>query len=149
MKKESLRICLILGVLAILAVSPALAQTSSSQTANIPFEFSVGDKTFPAGRYSITRLNPQSDKTALLIRDEEGRTSKVVLTTPMEARRAQEMSKLVFSRYDNHYFLAEVWTQAANTGLELPKSRSERSLARHAGEQRSERVAIALNTRQR
>jgi hypothetical protein len=149
MKKQVLRIFLIFGVFAILAASPASAQTSQAQTADVPFGFSVGGKTFPAGHYSVTRLNPQSDKAALLIKSMDGRLSKIVLTTPIQAARAQEKARLVFSRYEDQYFLSEVWTPATNTGLELPKSRSERSLARHAGDKRGERVAIALNTRRR
>ena len=149
MKKQILRSFLIFGAFAILAVSSVQAQTSNRQTADIPFEFSVGDKTFPAGHYSVTRLNPHSDKAALVIKSEDGRLSKIVLTTPIEAERAQETAKLVFSRYDNQYFLAEVWTPADSTGLGLKKSRSESSLARHAGDKTVERVAIALNTRQR
>lgn len=149
MKKQILRSFLISGVLAILSVSSIQAQTSNRQTADIPFEFSVGDKAFPAGHYSVTRLNPHSDKAALVIKSEDGRLSKIVLTTPIEAGRTQESAKLVFSRYDNQYFLTEVWTPADSTGLGLKKSRSERSLARHAGDKTGERVAIALNTRQR
>lgn len=149
MKKQSLRIILIFGALAILAVSPIHAQSSDSQAADIPFEFFVGGKTFPAGHYNVTRLNPQSDKAALLIKSKDGRMSKIVLTTPIEASRAQENARLVFSRYENEYFLSEVWTPANSTGFGLSKSRSERSLARHAGDKTAERVAIALNTRQR
>ena len=149
MKKQSLRIFLMFSVLAVLAAASAQAQSNNAQTANIPFEFSVGDKTFPAGEYSVARLNPQSDKAALAIKSADGRMSKIVLTMPVQAGRAQEIARLVFSRYDNQYFLAQVWTPADNTGLELPKSRSERSLARHTGEKGSERVAIALNTRRR
>jgi hypothetical protein len=149
MKKQSLRIFLMFSLLTVLAALSVHAQSSNVQTANIPFEFSVGDKTFPAGEYSVSRLNPQSDKAALAIKSADGRMSKIVLTMPVQAGRAQEKATLVFSRYDKQYFLAEVWTPADNTGLELPKSRSERTLARHAGEKESERVAIALNTRQR
>ena len=29
--------------------------------ANIPFEFNVGDKTMPAGEYTVTPINPSSD----------------------------------------------------------------------------------------
>jgi hypothetical protein len=147
MKKQSLRIFLMFGVLAILSSSAAAqAQTSDRQTARIPFAFSAGNETLPAGLYSVTRVNPQSDKTALLITSEDGRTSKFVLTTPVQGASAEGKARLVFNHYDERYCLSEVWTPASATGLELPKSRSERSLARNAREKRAERVAIALNT---
>jgi hypothetical protein len=149
MKKQSLRIFLMFAILVHLTMSSAQAQTANEQTAQVPFSFAVGGKTFPAGEYSVKRLNPQSDKAALQIRSADGRLSKIVLTVPVQAGSAAESAKLIFNRYGDQYYLAQVWTPADNTGLELPKSRSERTLARHAGENRAARVAIALNTRQR
>jgi hypothetical protein len=149
MKKHSLRIFLMFGFLAILAAPSAHAQSVNEQKASIPFSFIVGSKTFPAGEYRVTRLNPQSDKAALAIKSADGRLSKIVLTTPVQAAETAERAKLVFNRYGDQYFLAQVWTPADNTGLELPKSRSERTLARHAGENRAERAVIALNARRR
>jgi hypothetical protein len=138
------------SVLAILSVSSIQAQSGNVQTANIPFAFMVGNKTFPAGLYSVTRINPQSDKAALLIKSADGSTGKVVLTMPIQAGHALETAKLVFSRYGDRYFLSEVWTPANATGLEIQKSRSERTLlARNTGEQPAERVAVALNTGRR
>lgn len=145
MKKQSLRIFLIFGLLAILAPLSAHAQSSKELTANIPFSFNVADKTFPAGEYSVTRLNPQSDKAALAIKSVDGRMSKVVLTNTVWADKAQATAKLIFNRYGDQYFLSQIWTIADNTGLELPKSRNERTLARNAGERAPERTTIALN----
>ena len=149
MKKQSLRIFLMFGFLAILAVSSAHAQSGKELTANIPFSFSVGSTTFPAGEYRVERLNPQADPAALAIKSADGRMKRVVLTAPVQADERQEMAKLVFTRYGDQYFLAQVWTAGAKAGLELPKSRSERTLARNAGENRAVRVAVALNTRRR
>ena len=153
MKKQSLRIVVILSFLMILVVSSAQAQASREMTAKIPFSFSVGDKTFPAGEYSVTRLNPSSDKAALAIKSADGRLSKVVLTMPVRASELRESAKLVFTRYEDQYFLSQIWTPADNTGLELPVSRSERTLlARNtnAGEPApAKRTTIALNVRRR
>lgn len=149
MKKQSLRIFLMFGLLAILAPLSAHAQSNNAQTANIPFSFNVGEKTFPAGEYSVTRLNPQSDKAALAIKSTDGRLSKVVLTNPVQAAKAQEAAKLIFSRYGDQYFLSQVWTPADNTGLELPRSRAERTLARNKGQDAPERTVVALNSHRR
>ena len=150
MKRQNLRIFLMFGLFAILAVQSVHAQSSNEQTANIPFSFTVADKTFPAGEYRVQRLNPASDKAALAIKSADGRMSKIVLTMPVQSARTQENAKLVFNHYGDQYFLAQVWTPADNTGLELPQSRSERSLARNNGQQRApERTAIALNIRRK
>lgn len=67
---------------------------------------------------------------------------------PVQVDRPQEKAKLVFTRYDDQYFLSQVWSPADNTGLELPKSRSERTLARNA-ENAPQRMTVALNSRRR
>ena len=74
-------------MLIMLAVS-AHAQTSSVQrmTATIPFEFSVGKTTLPAGKYTITVLNPTSDRKPLQIRSVNGRSSAIVLTMTFRFR---------------------------------------------------------------
>jgi hypothetical protein len=147
-KKQSLRIFLMLSVLSILAAVSVHAQSSNQQTANIPFSFNVDGKTFPAGLYNVTRLNPQSDKAALAIKSADGSMSKVVLAMPVQAGRPQESAKLVFSRYGDQYFLSQVWTPADNTGLELPKSRAEKTLARNLKDA-PERMTVALNLHRR
>lgn len=150
MRKQSLRIFLMLGLFAILAVSSAQAQSGKEMKASIPFSFTVADKTFPAGEYSIERLNPASDKAAIVVKSADGRMSRIVLTENIRAAEAPERAGLVFNRYDDQYYLAQVWTAADNNGLELPKSRSERALARNrAGERAPERTTIALSARRK
>jgi hypothetical protein len=148
-KKESLRIFLMFGFLAILAVSSAHAQSRDEQTASIPFAFTVGDRTFSAGQYSVTRLNPQSSIPVLAIKSADKRLSKITLAAPVRADKERERAVLVFNKYGDQYFLAQVWMPAEDTGLELPKSRSERTLARKVGEPAPERKAIALDARRR
>src|SRR5215204_5630941 len=110
MKKQSLRIYLMCSVVAILAVSSARAQSINEQTADVPFSFTIGDKVFPAGEYSVRRLNPASDKIALAIQSTDGRMSRIVLTTPVEGARPRAQARLLFNRYGDQYFLAQVWT---------------------------------------
>ena len=147
MKKQSLVMVLFFGVLMMLAVSPARAQYPDVMTAKIPFSFFVGNKTFPAGEYSVTRLNPESATAALAIRSADGKMSKVVLTIPVQARAQRESARLVFTRYEDQYFLSQLWTPADQMGLELRKSRSERTLL--ARNRAGEHAIIALTTRRR
>jgi hypothetical protein len=148
MKNQSFRIFLIFGALSLLVAITVHAQSSNRQTANITFSFNVEGKSFPAGLYSVTRLNSQSDKAVLMIKSADGKVSKVVITQPVQAGGPQESAKLVFSRYGDQYFLSQVWTPADNTGLELPKSRAEKTLARNT-QDAPERATIALNSDRR
>ena len=63
MKRHLTLTIAIMIVVGIFAIS-AQAQTSSSQTirARIPFTFTVGDKSLPAGLYTVRILNPTSDR---------------------------------------------------------------------------------------
>ena len=91
----------------VLAVS-AQAQTSGAQRliASIPFAFNVGKTTLPAGKYTITVLNPTSDRKTLQIRSLNGRASAIVLTTTGNGH-ASDNAKLVFERYGDQYFFSQ------------------------------------------
>jgi len=149
MKKQSLRIFLMFGLFSILAVSSIQAQSNATLRADIPFSFTVGNKTFPAGGYRVERLNPSSPQAILALKSVDGRTSVILLTRDVEGARAQEKAKLVFNQYGDQYHLFQIWRPSDNIGLEIPKSRSERMLARDAGERAPVRTAIALSSRPR
>src|SRR5678815_1209538 len=99
------------GMLAI----KAHAQTQKL-TANIPFAFHVGKTTMPAGRYTITVLNPSSDRKILQIRSMNGRSSAVVLTTGIIGK-TSENAKLVFERYGDRYVYAQAQLAGDDTTL--------------------------------
>jgi len=59
MKKEIYAAAMMLMLIGILAVTAeAQSVNGVSIRANIPFEFSVGDKLLPAGEYRIQQVNP-------------------------------------------------------------------------------------------
>ena len=86
----------------------AKAQTPSAPKvlATIPFAFNVGDKTLPAGRYTITVLNPASDRKILQLRSTSGRATAMILTTSVTGNPVED-AKLVFHRYGDRYFFAQ------------------------------------------
>lgn len=116
----------ILGVVAL----GSLTQAQSVERvikANIPFEFRVANKTFPAGRYRLVETTPY----LLQLRDLEGRHLAAVLTNSVERSDAASDPKLYFYAEGGQYTLAEVWQQNDSIGqqLVLPKARAR--LARH------------------
>ena len=59
MKKQSLKLfaaALVLGIFTVLA-SANSARAQNVLNFNVPFEFSVGNKTMPAGSYDLRKLN--------------------------------------------------------------------------------------------
>lgn len=68
MKKVTLSAFAMLLLVTMLAVAPVHAQTKSQLKASIPFNFQIGNKTLPAGDYTIQCVNPDADPTALHLR---------------------------------------------------------------------------------
>lgn len=119
-----LAIVVLVGVLAI----NTKAQTTGAQKvlADIPFSFNVGKVNFPAGKYTITVVNPSSDRRVLQIRSADGRSSAIVLTNDV-IRTASDDAKLVFDRYGDHYFFAQVRMAGDQTTLAAIKSSAEKA----------------------
>ena len=104
----------------------AYAQATQPVVANIPFDFNVGAKTLPAGKYTITIVNPSSDRKVLQIRSSDGRSAAITQTTGI-IETASEKSKLVFHRYGDHYFFAQAKMAGDTMVLAALKSKAERA----------------------
>jgi len=131
MKKLS-RVLSMSSLFVLLAVAPALGRNSSSHKiqADIPFEFIVGNTTLPAGTYTFTK--PTSTPGVLLIRSLDGHESLVVMTRDVqEGLTPPDETKLVFNRYGDQYFLAQVWTIGTVSGREFLESSTESEVAKN------------------
>jgi len=130
MKRHVLLTIAIMIMCGVFVVS-AEAQTLGTQTmrAEIPFAFTVGQKTLPAGVYSVTILNPASDRKALQIRSADGRTSAIVQTTAVNGNLAAT-PKFVFRRYGDRHFFAHVQMAGDATTLAAAKTSAERAVQR-------------------
>jgi hypothetical protein len=99
---------------------------STHVRAQIPFDFTVGDKKFPAGEYSIGRA--QSGNDALLeVSSVKGNLTAFRLTSEDLSLARKASDTLVFHQYGDQYFLYEVWPAGGNVGRTLLESRSERA----------------------
>ena len=107
----------IMMLVGIVAVS-AQAQTSGAQKviATIPFSFNVGKATLPAGKYTITVVNPASDRKVLQMRSLDGHSTAMVLTRTGSVR-ASENAKLTFERDGERYVFAQAQLAGETTSL--------------------------------
>ena len=149
MRKQLLKgLAMLMAVMAmalVTAVATANAQSQNTK-ANVPFEFTVGDKSLPAGAYAISAVTSSGD--TLRIRSVTGSYSTVQVT--MTASGKSDHAKLVFHRYGERYFLAEIWS--GEGGRALAPSREERAIkkelsriaANQSGQRTYEKVEIAL-----
>ena len=147
MKKQASVFLMTLSLLGTLAVVSAYSLSVENFVVNIPFSFTIGDKTFPAGRY---RVEPISFSGATLnskvvIRSTSGDKSTIVSTLPIQASGIQDQSKLVFNRYGDQYFLSQVWTAGNSAGRIVRESRIEERLAKNVEERQM--VSITANQR--
>lgn len=130
MKKEVLKGITMLTMIVAIALATAgvsaNAQSSGMVVSNVPFEFVVGGNALPAGDYRITR----DLGNALTIRTADANVAAVRLTIEIQPRKDKQHARLVFHRYGNRYFLAEVWSGAGDMGRQLLKSRQERAIER-------------------
>jgi len=91
---------------------------------DIPFEFSVGKKTFPAGNYSIIRTAPDR----LALRDSQAGVVAFMIThSVQQATRAQ--TKLVFRIDGGQHVLAQVWFANNQYGNELAPTKPRLAMA--------------------
>ncbi|MDQ2920377.1 MAG: hypothetical protein M3R52_01990 [Acidobacteriota bacterium] len=131
MKKEILKGFAMLMLLVALALATAVvsanAQSSAKVMSNIPFEFVVGDKTLPAGEYSVAPATAAGN--ALMIQNADNGKAAIRLTDPTEQMKNNTHARLVFHRYGKSYFLAEVWN-GESVGRQIVKSRQERAIER-------------------
>ena len=121
------RICFSVLALTLLAsvgaAMSASARSGSRATAQIPFDFHVGDREVPAGVYTVERAN--DDGSLLRIVSLDARRN-VFVTTYQADSDGGRGSRLVFRKYGERYFLASVWD--GTDGRSLPQSGTERGM---------------------
>jgi hypothetical protein len=117
---------LITFLVLVLATLPALAHGPVME-ADIPFSFQAGSKTFPAGHYLLSRLTVGG---SWLIRNGDSECYGAFNTFSLNSNDLTKL-RLVFHRYQDQYFLREVWTP--NGALAVPKSAAEADVQVRAG----------------
>ena len=124
--------------LAFLAATQARAQ--EPLLVSIPFSFTAGKVTLPAGEYRVQK--PSDRSLALLIQRTDGSPAMFVTPIAVSANRPQPQSKLVFHRDGNRYFLSQIWVAGYSRGKQLPKSPEEKEQALAAHNQLPAQVTI-------
>ena len=128
MKKQVLWIPLILTVIFASAAVSTHAQTAYSVRADVPFDFIVGNKTIPAGRITANGVSAAMQGSLSITNPAAGKLALRIGRRVLGARESNQ-GKLVFHKYGNRYFLAQVCIPGYQA-WEVMKSREERSLER-------------------
>jgi hypothetical protein len=126
--KSFTMLMLVVGLAFAATVVTANAQlTSTHVIADIPFDFVVGKATLPAGKYTVTSATSAGDALRITSRDND--SSAIRLCSAAMDKSEKRKARMVFHRYGQQYFLAEVWS-GDNYGRLVFESKQERNLRR-------------------
>lgn len=148
MKKSLFKSFLMLAVFtaATIAISftTTKAQSAEPLTINTTFDFYVGNEKLSAGKYTIKRLTAHS----FVVRSED-RKVNVIAQVVSETGKATDskIEKVVFNRYGERYFLAEIWNMRNSTGKAVGKSKTERQAEKETNNAKAkpQRIEVAVN----
>jgi hypothetical protein len=120
---------LVVGALFAVA-APAMAEGPSK--AKVPFDFKVGDTLLTAGDYTVGRVSINSQE-LLVLRDNSGKPVAIINGIRAERQSDSREPRLVFTKYAQGTVLSEIWLNATESGVSVPKSRFERELLLGSG----------------
>lgn len=121
-------IAAVLLVGALMAVTPAIAQTQALKV-SIPFDFYVATKLLPAGQYTVA---PRGQGDAIQIVGPNG-ASAFVLTKALKANPLLNESRVAFRKYGDQSFLVGIYWAGYRNGREMMTSAMEQRLAKNTG----------------
>jgi len=144
MRKQIYTAIATLALIGLFGALSAKAQTSNGieLRADIPFEFTVGKVTLPAGEYTVKCATRQAAD-VLELRNRDGHARALVLMNSVVGKKDKD-ARLIFNRYGNRYFFAQAWMPSAEIGLKAPKSRAERAIQRELAGVKPQRQEVAL-----
>jgi len=140
MKTTIVRTLVTLGLSAVLSPVALLAQSQINAT--IPFDFTVGAKSLPAGDYTVKQVSEY----VLLIQSIKDGTGVMTMTLPSEKTHKPDGTPvLVFNRYGDSYFLSKV--SGDDKGWKLHTSAAEKEMVAKVPQPKPVIVAAALRSK--
>jgi hypothetical protein len=109
------------------------AQIVGDMEATIPFQFHAGNAKLPPGKYVIHVLD-DSDLTIMEISSADGSTSALFEVRAAQSSSSPAKSELIFNKYGDHYFLAQLFDEGDPSGSTVIESRYEKRISRAAAE---------------
>ncbi len=120
------------GVVAVHAADRAI-------TVKVPFNFYVGPTVMPEGAYRVDEVS-----NGAVVALKTMHAAKAITTYNLTGKSPSEPPRLVFRRYGDTYFLAEVWAGDGSIGHALSRSAREKELAQNGSAPTLAVVRLAL-----
>ena len=105
-------------------VTPGHAQSPMFDRvdANIPYSFTVGDKTLPPGKYVIqqTRDYGSNQRALIFYADNGEKYETTCVTIPTQDVNTPDRTSVILHHYGADYYFYKVWIQGKDYGYECP-----------------------------
>lgn len=95
-------------LLTLSSLGTAMADSRDTTITTVPFDFVIGTKTFPAGRYTISRIS-DDPRAGLSIQNADGKTIMFFRPATVDSP-SYDPAKLQFLHEGNSYFLTGIFT---------------------------------------
>lgn len=125
----------------LLTANVAHAQIGNKIEAKVPFTFTVGNSTLPAGNYTI-RVPNSIEPDVLEISNDQTNVAVVFLTQATQIKQPVKTAELVFNKIGDKDFLSQILLDESNYGYEVEKSRAELKLVKGGAKHQSHRLPI-------
>lgn len=109
-------------------VASAHAQSGQRMTANIPFDFTVGSISLPAGQYEFVNTGGE----IVTVRGADRRSVFTLSSATIQASELPEKSMLKFATVDGRHVLVQIWNDLASNGNSFPYGHTSVELAKRA-----------------
>jgi hypothetical protein len=130
---------------ALVAASLLLASGAQAQEmrvkADVPFEFTINNESYPAGSYDIRQIG-MNTATLLNVSLDGKMGSEWVGSNNCSSIEPASKTVLVFHRVGDEYFLYRIWVEGKTTGREFPQPKRETQLARN---EKVQEIIVAAN----
>lgn len=144
--KKYLLTAFILGFMVCLSSSEAMAQKQQKLIVDIPFEFTVMDKKFDAGRYVISRLDINGAPEILHFRRYDDSKAQMILTLQQtDGASKYRQIAVKFNRYGDKYFLSAIFNSGEGFGGKIIKSKTEIQTAKEFENRKAEVASVVLS----
>ena len=143
--KKLIQVCSMLCLVFVLAAVSAKAQVATKHyAAQIPFDFSIGQKSYQAGRYVIRVSKLSLGSVSIALEDENRNLLKTVMVQG-NGEESKNEEKLVFTRDGEQRILSQLVTHESEFTIPLSKESKRTLKAKGKPEAKTEVVAVASN----
>ncbi len=122
--KKFLQICSLFTFVFVLSAVSASAQSTYGSEVEIPFAFSVNDRSYEAGKYIVKVSKFQTGSATIVITDPKTESIQTVLAQ-RNGESSDESVKLTFETIEGQKVLSRVVTPSGGFGLRLNRQRRD------------------------